>query len=185
MIILIFIVIVWLLFYTPILNKILFPNGKTAFSIIHKLACKDFGKDIDKCKNFLELKNSIIISLKRMKVQEFEENELSILVDIEHINQNDFGNYMSLKFAYWAIILATISTIYNGNIFEFFGLNKIQSISVTVMVFTIFLLIMGNTVRKQHNQLEYLKFKLLCINEVKNHNEKKIQNINNKKQDKY
>lgn len=115
-----------------------------------------------------------------MKIQEFEENELLILINIEHINQNDFGKYISLKFAYWAIIVTTVSTIYNGNIFEFIGLNKIQFVTIIMVIFTVFLLIMGNTVRKQHNQLEYLKFKLLCINALKLEREKQNQNINNK-----
>lgn len=86
---------------------------------------------------------------------------------------------MALKFSYWAVILATVSTIYSGNIFEVIGLNKIISISIVLIIFTIFLLIMGNTICKQHNQLEYLNFKLLCISMIKNEREKQIMDMNN------
>lgn len=90
--ILIFLVVVWLIFYTPILNKILFPNGKKAFEIIHKLAKAEFGNDIDKCKKYFDLKKGIIRFLKRLNEQEFEEYTLSTLVNIEHLKLNDFGN---------------------------------------------------------------------------------------------
>lgn len=180
---LIFIVVVWLIFYTPILNKILFPNGKKAFDIIHKLSKDEFGNDVNGCKNYLSLKKGIISCLKKMNRQDFEENALSTIVNIEHIKENDFGSYMAIKFAYWAIILATISTIYDGNVFEFIGLSKIISLCIVITIFTIFLLIMGHTIRKQHNQLEYLNFKLMCIDIIKcemEKNEDQMKKINNR-----
>lgn len=175
----IFLIVVCLIFYTPILNKILFPNGKRAFEIIHKLAKEEFGDNICKCKSYLDLQRDIISSLKKMKEKDFEENILSTLVGIEHLKQNDFGSYMALKFSYWAIILATVSTIYSGNIFEVIGLDKIKSLSIVLIVFTIFLLLMGHTIRSQHNQLEYLNFKLQCINMIKNEREKQRMDTNN------
>lgn len=182
--ILIFLMLIWLLFYTPILNKILFPNGKRAFNIIHKLAKNEFGNDLSECKNYFDLKKEIIRLLKKMKEQEFEENTLATVVHIEHIKQNDFGNYMALKFSYWAIILATVSMIDPDlilNIFNFIGLSKMMFISIVFMIFTIFLLIMAHTIRNQHNQLEYLNFKMLCINTIKCEREKQNQNINSNK----
>ncbi len=178
---LIFIGVICLVFYTPILNKILFPNGKKAFEIIYKLSKDEFGNYMDGCINYVNLKKRIISCLRKMNEQEFEENVLSTLIDIEHMKENDFGSYMTIKFTYWAIILATVSTIYNGNILELMGLSKISSLCVVMIIFTIFLLIMGSTIRQQHNTLEYLNFKLICINEVKSEKEKQIQNVNVKK----
>lgn len=179
-----FLVAVWLIFYTPILNKILFPNGKKAFDIIHKLAKSEFGNDISECKNYLDLKRGIIKSLNNLNEQQFEENTLATVVNIEHLKQNDFGNYMALKFSYRAIILATVSIIDLSTIFEFLekiGLNKIRFIGIVFILFTVFLLVMGNTIRNQHNRLEYLNFKLLCINMIKCEKEKHIQNLNSSK----
>lgn len=59
----------------------------------------------------MDLKRGIIKSLKNLNEQQFEENTLATVVNIEHLKQNDFGNYMALKFSYWAIILATVSII--------------------------------------------------------------------------
>ena len=178
--VLIFIVVGLLIFYTPILNKILFPNGKKVFDIIHKLSQVEFGKDVTGCKNYLSLKNGIISSLKKMNRQDFEENALSTVANIEHLKENDFGGYMTTKFAYWAIILAVISTIYDGNIFEIIGLSKIISLNIVMIIFTIFLLIMGRTIRVQHNQLEYLNFKLMCINIIKCERENNKEQIQKK-----
>lgn len=44
----------------PIVNKILFPNGKKTFEIIHKLANDELGNDINKCKTYFVSKNGII-----------------------------------------------------------------------------------------------------------------------------
>ncbi len=180
----IFIVVILFILYTSILDKILFPYGKRAFGIIHKLSKKEFGKYMDGCENYVDLKKRIISNLKKMKEQEFEENVLSTLVGIEHIKENDFGSYMAIKFAYWAIILATVSNVYQGSLFDFFGLNKLISLCIVMIIFTIFLLIMGNKIRRQHNSLEYLNFKLICINVVKAEKEKQVQNENMKKRNK-
>ncbi len=182
--ILFFLVAFWLIIYTPILNKILFPNGKKAFEIILNLSKNEFGDYIDGCENYVDLKKRIISSLKKMKEQEFEENVLTTLVGIEYIKENDFGSYMTIKFAYWAIILATVSNVYQGSLFDFFGLNKLISLCIVMIIFTIFLLIMGNKIRRQHNSLEYLNFKLICINVVKSEKEKQVQNENMKKRNK-
>lgn len=183
--IIIFALVIWLMFYTPIINKILFPNGKKAFEILYKLSTEEFGKNIEKCKSYLDLKKEIMISLEKINEQEFDNYELTVLIHIEHMNQNDFGSYMSMKFAYWAVILATLSTIYDGNIFEVIGLSKFLSLCITLLIFTIFLLFMGHQIRQQHNCLEYLKFKLICINAIKDKKEKwknntyRVKNKNN------
>lgn len=180
----IYLLLFWLLGYTPILNKILFPNGKRTYTIIHKLAKEEFGNDIDKCTDYYRLKKEIIRLLKRKNAEEFEKNVLATVVHIEHIKQNDFGNYMTLKFSYWAIILATISMIDSDfilKLLKFAGLNEIIIMSIVLVIFTVFLLIMAHTIRNQHNQLEYLNFKMLCINTLKCEREKQNQNTNSSK----
>lgn len=176
----IIIIVILFIGYTPILNKILYPNGKKSFDIIHKLSKDEFDNDVNGCKNYLSLKKEIINSLKKMNRQDFEENAISTIVNIEHINKNDFGNYMAVKFAYWAIILSAISTLYNGNVFELMGLSDFNSLSIVMIIFTVFLLVMGRTIHIQHNQLEYLNFKLMCINTIKCEREKNEEQMQKK-----
>ncbi len=35
-----------------------------------------------------------------MKPDELEEKRLEVLIGIEHLTQNDFGNFISIRFAY-------------------------------------------------------------------------------------
>lgn len=79
------------------------PNGVTSSKIIYRLAKEEFGNSIKENNSYGSLKRDIIRVLKRMKPNEQEENRLDTLVGIEHLKQNDFGNFISVRFAYWGI----------------------------------------------------------------------------------
>lgn len=104
-----------------------------------------------------------MISALKKNWADLENKRLETIVAINHIKENDFGGYMSIKFAYWAIIISTLSTIYQGNVFEIIGLNKFEAVFFVTVMFLAFLLILGGVIHRQHHQLEYLNFKLHCI----------------------
>ena len=120
------------------------PNGIKSTKIIYRLAQKEFGNAIKASSSFLSIKKDITKVLKKLKSDELEEHRLDVLVGMEHLVQNDFGNFISVRFAYWGLILA-----------------------ILVMILLLILLItMARTIHMQHDQMEYLNFKLICINEL-------------------
>lgn len=143
------------------------PNGVTPSKIIYRLAQDDFGDIIREHDNFLAIKRDIIKALKKMKPDELEENRLNTLVWIEHMKQNDFGNFVSVRFGYWGLILAcAVMIIGDVPIYEYFNMSK-KTFGNIVMIFLIILLVtMARTIHMQHDDLEYLTFKLMCINEI-------------------
>lgn len=155
------------------------PNGVTPAKIIYRLAKKDFGEIIKEHDDFLSIKHDIIKALKKMKPDELEENRLNALVWIEHMKQNDFGNFISVRFGYWGLILASaVMIIGDVPIYEYFNMSK-RSFGNMVMVFLIIVLVtMARTIHMQHDELEYLSFKLMCINEIL---EERKNNFHNRK----
>lgn len=105
--------------------------------------------------------------LKKLKPIELEENRLETLVAIKHIEENDFSNFISIRFAYWAMLL-TIAVMLTGDvpIYIYFNMSK-KMFGNTVMIILIFILVtMSRTMHAQHDELEYLNFKLICFDEL-------------------
>lgn len=152
------------------------PNGVTPLKIIYGLAKNEFGDMIKEHDNFLSIKKDIIKALKKMKPDELEEKRLNTLVWIEHIKQNDFCNFISVRFGYWSFILAcAVMIIGNVPIYEYFNMSK-RTFGNIVMVFLIIVLVtMVRTIHMQHNELEYLNFKLMCIDEILEERKKNFQ----------
>lgn len=150
------------------MNRLLFPNGHHSFEIIYKLAKEEFGDSIGECKDYLSLNKKIVSALKKMNKQELEDNRLKTLVNIEHYKVNDFAGYMSVKFTYWSLIIATLLTIFNDNVYKYFNVNEIDLFKIVTILFTIFLIVMSRTIHIQHDKLEYYNFKLICFEELEN-----------------
>ena len=129
------------------------PNGISSQKIITKLARKEFGEAIGTVNSYVELKRAVIKVLKKLKPIELEEN--------------DFSNFISIRFAYWAMLL-TIAVMLTGDvpIYIYFNMSK-KMFGNTVMIILIFILVtMSRTMHAQHDELEYLNFKLICFDEL-------------------
>lgn len=160
-----YLVIIYFVLLSIFLKKMFFPNGHDSLSIIYNLAQKEFGTEIINCKEFTTIKKNIIGRLKSKK-NELEEYRLKTLAQINHQEINDYGNYMSVKFSYWSLIIAVLLSTFHEILFEELGVDKMKFTIVVVVFFTGFLILMAKTIHYQHDQLEYLRFKLLCINEI-------------------
>ena len=102
-----------------------------------------------------------------MKPNELEEHRLDVLVGIEHLVQNDFSNFISVRFTYWGLILAIVVIIIGDvPIYEYFNMSKLCFANMVMMLLSILLVTMARTIHIQHDQMEYLNFKLICINEL-------------------
>lgn len=148
------------------------PNGVTSSKIIYKLAKEEFGNLIRESESYLSIKQDIIRALKSMKPYEREKNRLETLVGIEHLKQNDFGNFISVRFSYWGMMLAiAVMIIGDVPIYTYFNVSKRCFGSIVIVLLTILLFTMARTMHIQHDQLEYLNFKLMCFEEL-NENKK-------------
>lgn len=143
------------------------PNGVTSSKIIYRLAKEEFGDSIKKSDSYGSIKHDIIRALKRMKPNEREENRLQTLVDIEHLKQNDFGNFISVRFAYWGLMVAIVVMIIRDvPIYSYFNMSKRGFGNMVAILLTVLLVTMARTIHIQHDQLEYLNFKLICFDEL-------------------
>ena len=87
------------------------PNGISSLKIISKLARDEFGDIIRDGNSYTSIKRDIVRELKKMKPRDLEENKLDTLVGIQHLKENDFGNFVSIRFAYWGMVIAIAITI--------------------------------------------------------------------------
>lgn len=143
------------------------PNGIRPIKIINKLAREEFGDKIRESNNYTIIKHDIIKVLKRMSPNEFEENRLETLVWIEHIKDNDFGNFISVRFGYWGMIIAiAVAIIGDVPIYQYFNMSKRSFGNLCIAGLTILLITMSRTIHIQHDQLKYFNFKLLCFDEI-------------------
>ena len=143
------------------------PNGIKSTKIIYRLAQKEFGNAIKASSSFLSIKKDITNVLKQLKSDELEEHRLDVLVGMEHLVQNDFGNFISVRFAYWGLILAILVIIIGDvPIYDYFNMSKLCFGNVVMILLLILLITMARTIHMQHDQMEYLNFKLICINEL-------------------
>lgn len=149
------------------MNNPFAPNGVTSSKIIYKLAKEEFGDAIKDNNSYGSMKHDIIRALKRMKPNEREENRLETLVGIEHLKQNDFSNFISVRFAYWGMMIA-ISVMIIGDvpIYEYFSMSKRCFGNMMAILLMLLLVTMARTIHMQHDQLEYLNFKLICFDEI-------------------
>ena len=156
------------------------PNGIKSTKIIYRLAQKEFGNAIKASSSYLSIKNDIIKALKKMKPNELEEHRLDVLVGMEHLVQNDFSNFISVRFTYWGLILAIVVIIIGDvPIYEYFNMSKLCFANMVMMLLSILLVTMARTIHIQHDQMEYLNFKLICINELLEQRKCNLSNSNN------
>lgn len=143
------------------------PNGIGSLTVIRKLAKKEFGYDISECKTYLQLKNCICNTMKKMTKNELEENRLDTLVGIKHLEENDFGNFVSVRLAYWGMLIAiAVAIIGEVPIYAYFNMTRRTFVEVVCFFLILLLITMSRTIHYQHDQLEYLNFKLLCFEEL-------------------
>ena len=143
------------------------PNGIHSLKILSKLAKKEFGDSIKDVNSYVELKREITKSLSKLSARELEENKLDTLVAIKHLEQNDFGNFISLRFTYWAFII-TIAVMIIGDvpIYTYFNMSKGTFAEIMCILLTLLLITIARTINYQHDELEYLHFKLICFEEI-------------------
>lgn len=149
------------------IEKLFCPNGLAPAKIIKKLARKEFGDCIKEADSYVEIKRQIISALRKMTPRELEENKIETLVGIKHLEQNDFGNFISVRLAYWGMIL-TIAVMIIGDIpiYTYFNMSKRLFGDIVCIALTILLITMSRTINRQHDELEYLNFKLICFDEM-------------------
>ena len=149
------------------MKSIFTPNGTGSYQVILNLAREEFGDKIGDSKSYLGLKKDVIRVLRSLSHDEFEENRLDTLVGIKHLQENDFANFISVRFAYWGMMLTmAIMIIGDIPIYTYFLLDKSQFAGVAIAVLIILLVTMSRTIHRQHDQLEYLNFKMLCFEEI-------------------
>lgn len=152
---------------TQYMKNVFVPNGTDSIEIINKLAKEEFGDSFKKHNEYTMLKREIIRMLKKMKSRELEENKLETLLEIEHIKQNDFGNFISIRFAYWALMISVAVLIMGTTpIYKYFNMSKKTFGGTIIVLLTILLVTMSRTIHIQHDRLEYLNFKLICFEEI-------------------
>lgn len=158
------------------------PNGTTSLEIIYKLAKEEFGDEIKESNNYLSIKMDVIKVLRKMESNELEEIRLDTIVGLEHLSQNDFGNFISIRFVYWTLI-CTIATMIIGDvpIYEYFNIGKRAFGYIVMILLTVLLVITARTIHIQHDQIEYLRFRLMCINELCESIERRENKFPNKK----
>lgn len=145
------------------------PNGVGSLQIIYNQAKTEFGFDIKEPNSYSMIKKDIIRALKKMKVSDLEENYLNTVIGIEHLQQNDFGSFISVRLVYWGLMI-TIAVIVAGEIpiYQYFNISKKIFGTICILGLFIMLMTMSRTIHTQHDQLEYLKFKLICFDEIRN-----------------
>lgn len=149
------------------MKNVFCPNGITSSEAIIKFAKKEFGEQIKNCNSYVELKKEIINALRKLSATELEENRLDTLVGMEHLKQNDFGNFISVRLAYWGMMIAiAVMIIGDVPIYQYFNMSKRCFGSLIIVLLTVLLITMSRTIHMQHDQLEYLNFKLLCFEEL-------------------
>lgn len=163
------------------MKNIFVPNGITSSQILYKLAKDEFGDAIKSNNSYTSLKRDIIRALKRMKRNEQEENRLDTLVGIEHLKQNDFGNFISVRLAYWGMMIAiAVMIIGEVPIYTYFNMSKRCFADIIAILLTVLLVTMARTINTQHDQLEYLNFKLICFEEL-NETKKELKECKKKR----
>lgn len=159
--------------------RIFCPNGLGDECI--SIYAKEEFPDIKESNTFVQLKKGIIKCLQRLSPTELEENRLLTLVEIEHIKQNDFSNFSSIRFAYYALILAVFSMAnIQTPLHELFHLSKPMFWNLVLLAFTIMLIIMSRTIHTQHDRLMYLNFKILCFEEMEKNKEAATMRVRKK-----
>lgn len=154
---------------------LIFPDANSVASskIIYRLAKKEFGSAIRESNCYGTIKHDIIRALKRMKPNEQEENRLETLVEMEHLKENDFGDFISVRFAYWGMILAiAVMVIGDVPIYQYYNMSKKCFGNIIIMLLMLLLITMSRTIHMQHDRLEYLNFKLICFEELDKSNTK-------------
>ena len=116
------------------------PNGIKSTKIIYRLAQKEFGNAIKASSSFLSIKKDITKVLKKLKSDELEEHRLDV-----------------------AILVIIIGDV---PIYDYFNMSKLCFGNVVMILLLILLITMARTIHMQHDQMEYLNFKLICINEL-------------------
>jgi len=156
------------------MKTIFTPNGTCSLEIIYNLANKEFGKEIRKTNKLSTIKYDLIKVFKKMSSNEYEENKLETITELEHIKQNDFSNFISIRFAYWAMLIS-LAVIIAGDtpIYEYFNVSKSTFGYVVTILVTILLVTMSTTIHIQHDRNEYLNFKMMCFEEVERRKESK------------
>lgn len=102
-----------------------------------------------------------------MKPEEREENRLETLVSIEHLMQNDFGNFISLRLAYWGLMVAiAVMIIGSVPIYQYFNMSRRSFGNLIAVLLMVVLVTMASTIHSQHDRLEYLYFKMICFDEI-------------------
>lgn len=142
-------------------------NGIKPIKIIYTLARDEFDESIKPSNNYVSLKHDIIKALRKMETEEREENKLDTFAQIEHLKQNDFSNFISVRLAYWGMMIAVaVIAIGDVPIYNYFNMSKKTFGNIAMILLTVLLYTIGKTIRIQHDQLEYLNFKLLCFDEI-------------------
>lgn len=151
------------------MKTIFTPNGTGSYQVILNLAREEFGDKITDSKSYLGLKKDIIRVLRSLSHDELEENRLDTLVGIKHLQENDFGNFISVRFAYWGMMLTmAIMIIGDIPIYTYFSMDKKQFAWMAIVALILILVTMSRTIHQQHDQLEYLNFKMICFEEIMN-----------------
>lgn len=156
------------------MKGIFLQNGVGSLKIINQLAKKEFGNEIGTANSYVELKRDIIKVLRKKTARELEENKLATLVNIKSIEENNFSDFISVRFAYWGMTISiAILMIGNVPINSYFNMTKKTFGTLVATGIIILLVTMSRTIHMQHDELEYLNFKLICFDEIIGNRKKK------------
>ena len=85
-------------------------------------------------------------------------NKLETLTEIEHIKQYDFGNFMAIRLAYWAMMVSiAVLVIGTTPIHVYFNMSKSSFGKIVMLFLTILLVVMSRIIHKQHSKRYYCR----------------------------
>ncbi|MBI6875619.1 hypothetical protein [Clostridium aciditolerans] len=130
--------------------------------IIYRQATKDLKITLPKNGKLSDIKLGIVKELRKKSNKELLDEKSELEVEILRTELYNIDTFMSIRFAFYAIVIALILVIKEININNYIGL------IFSIMAFM--LITFRCTSDNQKNRLLYYKFKLKCIEELLNIN---------------
>lgn len=146
------------------MKKFLFPYGNTPFEILINCAKEEFGPNQINANSYTRLKTEIRCEINRHHTDKraVYEYYLKTLSEKEHHNQYHLVSYFSMKYSAYAFVISVLSLIIShfGSAFP----SCLFDVMLIWMAITVILSYRG--VHKQQGQVEYIQFKLRCLEEI-------------------
>jgi hypothetical protein len=119
---------------------------------------KDFKISIPKHSKFADIKKHVIKELRKLSRKELIDKRSELNLDIANLELHNFDNFVSVRFAYYALVLAIVVMIKEINLENYIG--------YIFGVLTLMLVSFRHTSDVRKDRMLYYKFKLDCVTEI-------------------